>query len=105
MRLEHRFSKRQVLAMYLNLAAYGNQVVGVNRASRAYFGCDPSMLTPAQAAFLAGLPQRPTGFNPSRHPQAASARQQVVLRRMAAAGALTPYQWREAQAERLTFTR
>ena len=40
---------------------YGNQVVGASRASRAYFAAEPSMLTPAQAAFLAGLPQRPTG--------------------------------------------
>ena len=53
--------------MYLNLAAYGNQIVGAERASRAYFGRAPAMLTPAQAAFLAGLPQRPSGFNPYRH--------------------------------------
>jgi penicillin-binding protein 1C len=105
LRLEYRLSKRQVLAMYLNLAPYGNQIVGAGRASHAYFGCDPSMLTPAQAAFLAGLPQRPTGFNPYRNPNAASARQQAVLRRMAAAGALTSEQLKEAQAEHLTFAR
>ena len=45
------------------------------------------MLTPAQAAFLAGLPQRPSGFNPYRSRDAAMARQRVVLRRMEAAGA------------------
>jgi penicillin-binding protein 1C len=105
MRLEHRFTKQQILAMYLNLAGYGNQITGVSRASRAYFGCDPSMLTAAQAAFLAGLPQRPAGFNPYRHPQAATVRQQVVLRRMASAGALTQDQWNDARAERLSFTR
>ena len=44
------------------------------------------MLTPAQAAFLAGLPQRPSGFNPYRKPAPALARQRDVLRRMAAAG-------------------
>src|SRR5947207_9242223 len=66
MRIEHRFSKQEVLTLYLNLASYGNQVVGAERASRAYFGCPASMLTPAQAAFLAGLPQRPSGFNPYR---------------------------------------
>ena len=44
----------EILALYLNLAAYGNQVVGAGRASYAYFGHDASMLTPAQAAFLAG---------------------------------------------------
>ena len=38
LRLEHRFTKREVLALYLNVAAYGNQVVGAERASRQYFG-------------------------------------------------------------------
>src|SRR5262245_44997345 len=47
LRLEHRFTKREVLALYLNLAGYGNQIVGVERASREYFGCAASMLTPA----------------------------------------------------------
>ena len=64
LRLEHRFSKREILALYLNLASYGNQATGAGRASQIYFGVDASMLTPAQAAFLAALPQRPTAFNP-----------------------------------------
>lgn len=105
LRLEHRFGKRELLAMYLNLAAYGNQFTGAERASRAYFGVPASMLTPAQAAFLAGLPQRPSGFNPYRHPDAARARQRVVLRRMEAAGWLTAEEAREARDERLDFTR
>jgi penicillin-binding protein 1C len=105
MRLEHRFTKREILALYLNLAAYGNQVVGVERASRAYFGCPASLLTPAQAAFVAGLPQRPTGFNPYRAREAAMTRQRSVLHRMASMGKLSPDQLREARAERLVFTR
>ena len=74
LRLEHRFNKRELLAMYLNLAGYGNQVSGVERASQIYFGIPASMLTPAQAAFLAGLPQRPTGFDPYRRRDVASTR-------------------------------
>jgi penicillin-binding protein 1C len=105
LRLEHRFTKREVLGLYLNVAAYGNQVVGAQRASRQYFGREASMLTPAQAAFLAGLPQRPSGFNPYRNRAAALVRQKVVLRRMAAAGSVTADQSREASAERLEFTR
>ena len=69
LRLEHRFTKREILAIYLNLAGYGNQIAGVERASRAYFGTTSSMLTPAQAAFLAGLPQRPSRFNPVAKPR------------------------------------
>ena len=105
LRLEHRFSKRELLALYLNLAAYGNQIVGAGRASRAYFGTDPSMLTPAQAAFLAGLPQRPSGYNPFRHREQALARQRAVLKRMQIAGVLTAARAEEARDERLQFSR
>ena len=105
LRLEHRLSKREILAAYLNLAAYGNQITGIERASRAYFGIEAKMLTPAQAAFLAGLPQRPTSFNPYRNEALALSRQRVVLRRMAAAGALAPPQAEEARRERLGLVR
>ena len=104
-RIEHRYTKPEILALYLNLAAYGNQVVGAERASRAYFGRTASMLTPAQAAFLAGLPQRPSGFNPYRSLNAALSRQRVVLNRMERAGTLSSLQAREALAEQLTLTR
>jgi len=103
LRLEHRFSKRELLAMYLNLAGYGNQVTGVERASQLYFGVSTSMLTPAQAAFLAGLPQRPSGFNPYRRRDAAIARQRSVLKRMQAAGALSEQDAAVARAERLNL--
>jgi penicillin-binding protein 1C len=89
--------------MYLNLAAYGNQFVGVERASRGYFGVPASMATPAQAAFLAGLPQRPSGFNPYRSRDAAIRRQRTVVRRMEAAGTLTANQGHDALEEHLTF--
>ncbi len=104
LRLEHRFSKRQLLALYLNLAPYGNQIAGAERASRAYFGVPAAMATPAQAAFLAGLPQRPSGFNPYRRKEAAVARQRVVLGRMQAEGFITADDARQALAEALTFT-
>ena len=105
LRLEHRLGKREILALYLNLASYGNQMTGVERASRAYFGTEAGMLTTAQAAFLAGLPQRPTGFNPYRQEALAISRQRLVLRRMVAAGALTPAQGDEARRERLSLNR
>ncbi len=103
LRLEHRFSKAELLTRYLNLAAYGNQFTGAERASQAYFGVPAAMLTPAQAAFLAGLPQRPSSFNPFRNPESARARQHTVLRRMAAEGALAADDLALALDERLTF--
>jgi penicillin-binding protein 1C len=104
LRLEHRFDKREILAIYLSLASYGNQIVGAERASRAYFARTADMLTPAQAAFLAGLPQRPSTFNPFKRVDLATRRQRSVLNRMAAARFLTEAQAAEARAERLSFS-
>ncbi|MDQ3282402.1 MAG: penicillin-binding protein 1C, partial [Acidobacteriota bacterium] len=100
LRLEHRMSKRELLALYLNRAPYGNRISGIARASNAYFGCAPAQLTPAQAAFLAALPQRPSAFNPLRDPNAARKRQRQILAKMhlSAASLAT------ARAERLHFT-
>ncbi len=103
LRLEHRFDKRELLALYLNLAPYGNQIAGAERASRAYFGVPAAMVTPAQAAFLAGLPQRPSGFNPYRRKDAAVARQRVVLRRMQAEGLLSDEEAAQALTDELAL--
>ena len=101
LRLEHRYAKREILAMYLNLAPYGNQINGAARASRMYFGTAPGNLTNAQAAFLASLPQRPSAFNPLRDPAKARARQQLVLKRMN----LPRLEYEQARAERLQFVK
>ena len=99
LRLEHRFTKNEILALYLNRAPYGNRIDGIARASRAYFGCAPEQLTPAQAAFLASLPQRPSAFNPLRDPGSARARQQHILANMSLSGD----ERATARAERLRF--
>jgi len=104
LRLERRFSKEEILARYLNLAPYGNQIEGAARASRIYFGVDADMLTPAQAAFLAGLPQRPTGYNPYRNPEAARQRQLAILDRMAAQGRIDDDVVAAARGEQLRFS-
>jgi penicillin-binding protein 1C len=104
LRLEHRLTKPEILALYLNVAPYGNQIVGAEAASRAYFGCSARELTHAQAAFLAGLPQRPTTFNPYRG-SAAWQRQRQVLDRMAAQGRLDAQELAAARAERLRLVR
>jgi penicillin-binding protein 1C len=101
LRLEHRLGKRDILALYLSLAPYGNQLVGARAASEAYFGCRPENLTAAQAALLAGLPQRPTALDPRRNLEAARQRQQWVLTRMGELGMLRPDELERARAERL----
>jgi penicillin-binding protein 1C len=104
-RLERRHSKNEILALYLNLAPYGNQTTGVARASRLYFGCAPEDLTAAQAAFLAALPQRPGAFNPLRDEKRAISRQRFVLAKMHTLGYITERELASARGERLRFER
>ncbi|HEY0592695.1 MAG TPA: penicillin-binding protein 1C [Thermoanaerobaculia bacterium] len=100
LRLEHRLSKAEIAALYLNLAPFGNQYTGIARASRGYFGVEPARLTVAQTALLAALPQRPTAFDPRRHLRAATHRQRMILDRMADARAITAEERDVARAER-----
>ncbi|PYQ49407.1 MAG: penicillin-binding protein 1C [Acidobacteria bacterium] len=104
-RLEHRLSKGEILALYLSVAPYGNQLQGAEAASRAYFGTGVFNLTPAQAALLAALPQRPTALDPYRHLDAARRRQRWVLERMRALGFLSEDDYRAACVERLAIVR
>lgn len=90
LRLEHRLSKDEILALYLNLAPYGNQIEGAARASQAYFGRPVATLTAAEAAFLAALPRQPTRYNPWKDADAARRRQQWILDGMAERGWLDP---------------
>jgi penicillin-binding protein 1C len=99
LRLERRYTKREILALYVNLAPYGEQTIGIARASRRYFGCAPEELTIAQAAWLASLPQRPST------PRRALARQRLVLGRMHALGLIDDAGYRDARAERLALDR
>lgn len=105
LRLEHRLTKNEILALYLNLAPYGNQVEGAARASREYFGRDASTLTPSEAAFLAALPQQPTRYNPWRDPAGARARQIHVLTVMHDRGWLSAGDFTAARGERLALSR
>lgn len=77
--LSSRFSKDQILAMYLNEIYYGNMAYGIEAASQAYFGHPARTLSLPEAALLAGLPQSPTDLNPLLNPAAAKARQKIVL--------------------------
>jgi penicillin-binding protein 1C len=103
LRLERRLSKREILALYLNVAPYGNQYIGARRASRGYFGTEPENLTAAQAAFLAALPQAPSRLDPYRNPAAAIRRQKRVIARMGALGLLGEDDARAAAAERVVI--
>ena len=97
--LEQRWSKDRILTEYLNRLEYGNLQTGIAAASRHYFGKPPADLSAAEAAFLAALPRAPGRLNPRADFAAARARQQWVLRRMAANGALDADALARAEAE------
>ncbi len=80
--IEKRFSKDQILTMYLNQVYFGHGNYGVEAASTWYFNHPASELTLPEAALLAGLIQRPEAYSPMRNPSAARARRDLVLRRM-----------------------
>jgi penicillin-binding protein 1C len=101
MRLEHRLTKREILALYLNVAPYGNQVVGAGRASEVYFGVRPSLLTVAQATFLAALPQRPSAYNPYKDPKPALRRQRRIIDTLVHQKLISPDEAHTARNERL----
>lgn len=81
-RLELAVDKTRILEEYLNRIPYGNQLVGIEAASRGYFDKPASALSLAEAAYLAGLPSAPSRHNPYRFPERAKARQRWLLELM-----------------------
>ncbi|MEP0548151.1 MAG: penicillin-binding protein 1C [Rhodothermales bacterium] len=89
-RLELRLTKREILALWLNRVPFGNGAHGIESAARLYFGKGARDLTTAEAAFLVGLPQSPSRYDPFRHPERAHARQRRVLDAMEREDRITP---------------
>ncbi|HUN41792.1 MAG TPA: PBP1A family penicillin-binding protein [Acetobacteraceae bacterium] len=97
--LDHHFTKRQILEIYLNRVYLGAGAWGVDAAAHVYFGVSARHVTLWQAAVLAGLPQAPSRFNPRVNPAAAKARAKEVLAAMAETGAITAAQAHAAAAD------
>ena len=88
LRLELRLSKEEILALWLEHVPFGNETYGIEAAARLYFGKAAKDLTTSEAAFLVGLPQSPSRYNPFRHIERAQARQRRVLQAMERNGVL-----------------
>ena len=92
LKLEAHYTKTAILSMYLDAVYYGHGYYGIAAASTGYFGVSVAQLTWPQAALLAGLPQAPSLLDPYRDLSLARQRQQYVLGRLVATGALTSAQ-------------
>ena len=79
---EQKHTKDWILERYLNIAYFGDGAYGVQAAARHYFSVDASELNAEQSALLAGLVKNPSGYSPTRFPDRAKARRNVVLARM-----------------------
>jgi membrane peptidoglycan carboxypeptidase len=99
--LERRLPKDEILQGYMNIAYYGNGAYGIGTAAQYYFGKPVQELTLAQGALLAGVVQSPTRHDPVDNPEAATARRNVVLSRMADVGFIPEQQRATAAAEPL----
>jgi penicillin-binding protein 1A len=77
--LEHKYSKRQILELYLNRVYFGAGAYGIEGASQRYFGKSARQSTLAEAAMLAGLVQAPSRLAPNHNPQGAERRAAIVL--------------------------
>ena len=97
--LEHKFSKDQILAMYLNRVFFGSNAYGVEAASRRYFNKSARDVTLAEAATLAGLLKAPSRLSPARDPKAAEERAQVVLGAMAEEGFVSEREIKTAMSQ------
>ena len=105
LQIERRFSKDEILEMYLNEAPYGGTAWGVGAAADMYFSKDVGELTVAESAFLAGLPQRPSIYSPFAGKEDEEGnpywkgRTEAVLERMNEQGYLTAAAYQESLAE------
>ncbi len=97
--IELRTGKDAILREWLDRAPFGSNLTGAEAASRHWFGVAAADLSLAQAALLAGLPQRPEALRPDRHAEAARARRDLVLALMRQQGVIDEDACRQAQAE------
>ena len=94
--LEHKFTKDEILTLYLNRVYFGAGAYGIDAASYRYFGKPASKLSMGEAAVLAGLLKAPSRLAPTNNPQDAGRRGRTVINQMLAAGFITKDQAEEA---------
>ena len=102
--LEQRFSKDQILSMYLNSIPYGSRTYGIESAAQTFFGKSSKDLDISQAAILAAIIQAPTHYSPyGSYVDDLKTRQQYIIGRMATLNMITKDQAEQAKAEPLAF--
>ena len=88
-KLEHNYSKEEIIAMYLNTVAFGHNAFGIRSAASTFFDKKPSEMNIEECALMAGVVNAPTRFSPVRNPNNALNRRNLVLKKMAENGYIT----------------
>ena len=103
--LEKRYTKDEILEMYLNHIYFGNGAYGVESAARYYFGKEATELSIAESATLAAIPKSPNYFNPFENPKASKERKELVIDQMVKYGYITEAQGEAAKKEELKLAK
>ncbi|HEX8384208.1 MAG TPA: PBP1A family penicillin-binding protein [Sphingomonas sp.] len=99
--MERKFSKNQILELYLNKVYYGGGAYGIDAASRRFFGHGAGQLSLSEAAVIAGLVKAPSNYSPTADAEAAQGRAGVVLQTMVETGAITAAEAADADPQEL----
>ncbi len=103
--LEEKYTKDEIIAMYLNRIYFGQGAYGIESASMYYFGKHAKDLTLAESAILAAIPKSPNYYNPFENPKESKERQELVLDQMAKYGFISEADADKAKAEKLTYSK
>ena len=99
--IEKKYTKDEILGLYLNQAYFGNRAYGIAAAAETYFGKSFKDLKISEIALLASLPKAPSAFNPFKRPDVAIKRRNIVLQKMLEEGFITKEQYNEEIKEPL----
>ena len=103
LQIERRYTKNEILELYLNLIYLGSGAYGVEAASQTYCGKSVGDLTLAESALVAGLPKAPSIYSPIKNPDLAKKRRDIVLRQMLNAKVITVMEYNLAKAVKISL--
>ncbi|MBR5777026.1 MAG: penicillin-binding protein [Bacteroidales bacterium] len=104
-KLEHNYSKTEIIAMYLNTVDFGSNSFGIKAAAKTFFGKTPTDLTVEEAATLVGLLKAPTTYSPVLNPENSKHRRNVVMHQMVKAGYLSQEEFDQKKEEPINMAK
>ena len=104
-KLEHNYSKEEIVAMYLNTVAFGHNSFGIRSAAKTFFDKTPKEMNIEECALMAGVVNAPTRYSPVRNPERSKGRRDLVLQKMADNGFITQAECDSIQQIPIDMTR